>query len=393
MNAFERWTPAPAPAETPKKEIRKAEFRLVESQENETQLQIGIATEASPDHPERNEDSYYVSEERGIDFVADGVGGGLAGNLASAKAAEELTLERLATRDPMTRLVMEAGREEPIAIAALVENAVEQTLRNMQQAIGKLHNESHVIAMAVKRAEKEHKRKLDPNDPMDRQLVMSIARSMSCTASLSKIWRDIEGKDWNTIGHVGDSRIYRLRQDRLERMTPDHSLAQAIADLRIPDVNGEPIENDQDITRKFSLATLEKYATQSREIASIASLMKRKKAETFTLDDIRHYLLQSLGDKNTNKDYYGAELKPYIRTDELENGDVYLDCSDGLSDVLTDNEIQAILIRHIDEPLKAAQELEQAAAARSQTNHVRGKPDDITVIVRKFKKKKKEAAT
>ena len=70
----------------------------------------------------------------------------------------------------MTRLVMEAGREEQIAIATLVENAVEQTLRNMQQAIGKLHNESHVIAMAVKRAEKEHKVKLDPNDPMDRQL-------------------------------------------------------------------------------------------------------------------------------------------------------------------------------------------------------------------------------
>jgi len=396
---FEKWQSSQLP-EAPKNEIRKAEFRLIESEENATQIQVGIATEADPEHRDSagknySDDSNYVSTERGIDFVADGVGGGLAGNLASAIAAQELTLERLATRDIMTRLVMEAGREEPMVSMEDVENAVRQTIENMQHAVNKLQLDPAIIAMAVKRAEKrlKNKRKLDPSDPMDRQLVLSEARSMSCTASLSKIWRDAEGKDWNTVGHVGDSRIYRLRSGRLERLTPDHSLAQVIVDLHIPDTQGVPIEDDQDISREFSKETLRKYVLDSREIAAVVGMMVLQKIEKLSLDDIRHYVLQTIGANDTNKSYYGADLKPFIRTEALEDGDIYLNCSDGLSDVLTDNEIQAVLNRHAEEPLKAAQELEQMAAARSQTQHIRAKPDHITVIVRKFKKRQREEAS
>jgi serine/threonine protein phosphatase PrpC len=389
-NAFDKWTAAPAPAEAPKKEIRKAEFRLIESQENETQLQIGIATEASPDHPQRNEDNYYVSEERGIDFVADGVGGGLAGNLASAKAAQELTLERLATRDIMTRLVMEAGREEPMVSKEDVENALRQTMENMQEAVTKLQTDPGIVVMAVKRAEAKYKRKFDPALASDRYIVLDIARSMSCTASLSKIWRDQEGKDFNTIAHIGDSRIYRLRQGRLERMTPDHSVFQTIIDLRLLDKNGEAIVNDQDITRKITRKEIEKHASKYPELAAVADMMRSRNQDDLQLVKIADFVLQTIGSPTSNKKYYHADLKPFIRTDELEDGDVELKCSDGLSDVLTDDEIQAVLIRHIDEPMKAAQELEQLAAARSQTGHVRAKPDDITIIVRKFKKKKEE---
>lgn len=384
--AFEKWSSAPAPKEAPKKELRKAEFRLIESEENETRLQIGIATEASPDHPMRNEDHYYASEDRGLAIVADGVGGGLAGNLASARATQELTLLKLAKRDPMTRLVMEAGREEKFASDEDAENAVRASLENMQSAITELQRSPEIIALALREAEKKYKRKLDPSNPADRQKVRSIAESMSCTASLSKIWKDMEGKDHITFGNVGDSRIYRLRHGRLERMTPDHSVVQTIINERMVDTNGVPIEDDQDIERKISIAEFEKHAPKDPGLMGLIGSTSGKKE--INLEEIRHYVTQTLGVPEDNRYYNGKTLDPYIRTEELADGDIILTCSDGLSNVLTDDEMRAILARHAEHPLEAAKALQTAAAERSKTNHIRAKPDDVTAVVQRYQKKK-----
>jgi serine/threonine protein phosphatase PrpC len=389
--AFEKWMSAPAPIKDPKKEIRRAEFRLIESAESDSRLQIGLATEASPDHPDRNEDSYRIYESRGLDVLNDGVGGGLAGNLASACAAQELSLERLATRDPMTRLVMEAKRDEPIASSEDVENAVRQTLVYMQEAITALQIDPSIIAIAKKKAEVQLKHRLDIDDPMDRQAVLSYARSMGTTASLSKIWRDTEGKDHVTVGNVGDSRIYRLRQGRLERLTPDHSIVQSVIDHRLNDTDGHPIEDDQDINRKVPIKEVEKHQKTDTVLRSLYGLMKSEKMDAISIDDIRHYVIQIIGSPSDNKHYAGETLKPFIKTDALEDGDIFLSCSDGLSDVLTDNEIQAILLKHADQPFEAAKALEIAASDRSKTNHQRAKPDDVTVIVKRYQRDKKSS--
>jgi serine/threonine protein phosphatase PrpC len=53
-------------------------------------------------------------------------------------------------------------------------------------------------------------------------------------------------------------------------------------------------------------------------------------------------------------------------------------CTDGLSDNLTDNEIQEILASA--QPLRGAKALVEAAKRRSEENNFRAKPDDCTVV-------------
>lgn len=93
--------------------------------------------------------------------------------------------------------------------------------------------------------------------------------------------------------HVGDSRIYRHRNKRLEQLTNDHSLLRELAEM------GQ-------------------------------------------LDD--HRVNQSAY-KNIITRAIGTEsyVEPAVHSTEVLEGDIYLMCSDGLSDMLTFKEIENIL--------------------------------------------------
>ncbi|WP_158265650.1 PP2C family protein-serine/threonine phosphatase [Blastopirellula marina] len=127
------------------------------------------------------------------------------------------------------------------------------------------------------------------------------------------------------MGHVGDSRIYRLRRGKLEQMTFDHSMAWEI-----------------------------KAATQGKEYSEdvYAAIPK-------------NVITRSLGPSpEVEVDLEGAF--------PLEVGDTFMMCSDGASGPVTDEEIALIL--HSLEPVKAAQLMIDMA-------NLRGGPDNITVIV------------
>jgi len=73
-------------------------------------------------------------------------------------------------------------------------------------------------------------------------------------------------------------------------------------------------------------------------------------------------------------------LEPYIVKETLAEGDVYLLCSDGLTDMLTDGEIADLI--------QAAPDMQTCAEALIQAALDRGGRDNITVIVSKIRKRK-----
>jgi PPM family protein phosphatase len=126
-----------------------------------------------------------------------------------------------------------------------------------------------------------------------------------------------------TIGHVGDSRAYRLRDDRLEQLTHDHSLVG-------------------DLVRSGRLSP-----------------------EEARLHPQRSVITRALGtDPDVDVDTFTLEPQP---------GDVYLLCSDGLTDMLEDDEIVALV--------RDTGGLDSTAKALVKAANRKGGEDNVTVVL------------
>jgi PPM family protein phosphatase len=127
-----------------------------------------------------------------------------------------------------------------------------------------------------------------------------------------------------TIGHVGDSRAYRLRGDRLEQLTDDHSLV------------GE-------LVRRGELSPEAAEAHPQRSV-----------------------ITRALGtDADVDVDTFSVET---------EAGDLYLICSDGLSDMVDRETIERIL-------RDGRPDLDGAARALVHAANRAGGEDNITAIL------------
>jgi len=142
-------------------------------------------------------------------------------------------------------------------------------------------------------------------------------RGMGTTTSVLAVRN---GHGW--FAHVGDSRIYRVRDGSIEQLTDDHSLV----------------------------------ATMVRE-----GLLTRQEAETHPR---RNVLQRSIG--------VAEEVEIDVRGPfDLCAGDVFILCSDGLHGVVKEQELRDIAALPIEE---AADEFIKRALSR-------GAPDNVTVIV------------
>jgi protein phosphatase len=131
-----------------------------------------------------------------------------------------------------------------------------------------------------------------------------------------------------TMAHVGDSRIYRLRANRLELMTHDHSLLQA--------------QIDQGILSAEAAATSHN----------------------------RHLVTRGLG--------LQPEVEVALDVREALPGDIYLVCSDGLNDMVDNTDIELVL-----NSLQA--NLPLAASQLVMIANDNGGEDNISVILAKVR--------
>ena len=228
---------------------------------------------------ENNEDAVALDTACGLAVLADGMGGYNAGEVASGMATESLRIE-------LGRWLAGQGRR-----------ASTREVRSMMEVCVDAVNES-IYESARQRAEYAG---------MGTTLVVGVFQP---DARL-------------VLGHIGDSRCYRLRDNTLQQATRDHSLLQEQLDA--------------------GLITSEQAA-----VAAHHNLITRA---------------------------LGVELGVQLEVNEYKvaANDLYLMCSDGLSDMVDDHTIAAILARS-DSLASRAQALVDAA-------HAGGGRDNISVLL------------
>ncbi len=220
-----------------------------------------------------NEDAYLVADS--VVAVADGMGGHLAGEVASATALEPLrNLDGRIFPDPNTALT--ALRDAVVAANEAVSEMAE-------------------------------------NEPSYRGMGTTL------TAAL------VEGRRLH-VAHVGDSRAYLLRGGDLSQLTDDHTLVQHLID------EGQ--------------LTHEEAATHPQ----------------------RSIITRAIG--------VSPDIDVDAMTLELHPDDQILLCSDGLTGVVSDEDIARTLLETDD--------IDQALTALVDQANAAGGPDNITAVVLRF---------
>jgi PPM family protein phosphatase len=221
-----------------------------------------------------NEDVPLVDSDRGVYGVIDGVGGHAAGEVAAALACDVI-LQRL-------------GR--PLGTPA----------ERVREAIAIANNE------IFRRAEESPE-----------------LRGMTCVVTLAVV---TDGS--LTIGHVGDSRLYKLRAEGIRKLTHDHS----------------PVGERED----------------AQEISEAEAMRHPRRNEVF---------------RDVGSGYRDKDEADYVEVIEepMERDCAILMCTDGLTDMVPSPIIERIVRQHAGNPEAVAEALVAAA------NDAGGK-DNVTVV-------------
>ena len=226
---------------------------------------------------EINQDYYYTSDENSVPklcILAEGMGGYKGGEIAS-------------------KLAVESAKK-------YIENNFSNNFSEKEEILKLIGNAVEYANMVVYEKSKEIKE----------------LEGMGTTLEICLIYNN---KAY--IGHVGDSRIYRIRKDVIRKLTKDHSYVQQLVE-------------DKKITR-----------------------------EEAKVHPKKNMLTRALG--------CTPYVEPDLRARNFEKGDIFIMCSDGLTNMVDEKRIYELIKQDIS---KATNNLINEANSA-------GGYDNITVII------------
>jgi serine/threonine protein phosphatase PrpC len=245
---------------------------------------------------DHNEDFVRFDGQAGVAVLADGMGGMNAGEVASSMTVLLLMDLLVAFNHGDESLVVELEEAE-------LEEAAAQPLP------------VRIVKHAIEKANRSvfHVSKTQPQ----------------CAGMGTTVIASLFYDNKMVVGHLGDSRVYRLRDQHLEQVTQDHSLVQELLDK--------------------GLVTAAEARVSSKKNVVTRALGVARKVE---VEVHEHHTLP---------------------------GDVYLLCSDGLTDLVTDENIEVSL-------LELGGNLNVAAGHLINLANASGGKDNISVILVRVKK-------
>ncbi len=224
-----------------------------------------------------NQDYYYISketEEPKIYILADGMGGYKGGEIASKLATE--------------------------TVKQYISNNFSNTVKEKEEILKLIHDAVEYANMVVYEKSKE-------NPELE---------GMGTTLEVCLIYNN---KAY--IGHIGDSRIYRIRKEIIRKLTKDHSYVQKLVE-------------DKKITR----------------------------------DEAKNHPKKNMLTKALGCTPY---VEPDLRARNFEKGDIFIICSDGLTNMVEEQRIFEL----------AKENIKTAADKLVAEANEAGGIDNITVII------------
>ena len=236
-----------------------------------------------------NEDCVELRPELGVVVLADGMGGYNAGEVASGMATASIS-------------------------AGLAETWTRGALKGLDRDAAKLLSQSVVQAQSAK---------------ANAAIYAAAQKDPHCAGMGTTLVVCLFYDDFLTVGHIGDSRLYRMRNDVLEQVTRDHSLLQEQID---------------------------------------SGLISKEDARS---SHNKNLVTRAVG--------IDPDVEAEVHSYDVEVDDIFLLCSDGLNDMIEDDEIQMTLITLRSNLELTAQQLVQAA------NDAGGRDNVSVMLVRVVK--------
>lgn len=239
---------------------------------------------------DHNEDFVSSDDQLGLAILADGMGGLNAGEVASSMSVHLLMDELREYIQGNTEIEHE-----------LHDNGLPLKARVLERAIEKANSSVFHVSQT---------------QPECEGMGTTIIASMFYDNKVS-------------IGHIGDSRVYRFRDNKLEQVTKDHSFVQELID-------------------KGLYTEAEARASAKKNVVT-----------------------RALG--------VSPQVEPEVHEHKVKIGDVLLLCSDGLTDLVPDADIEKTFVSLSKNLAATANQLVELANAS-------GGRDNISVILIRIKK-------